>query len=62
MYYNAGVVGVNYGSNDLASGANPTILSYNASVVKIYNATNSIARLKKIPTLKSHSPTTLLAL
>jgi hypothetical protein len=47
MYYNAGVVGVNYGSNDLASGANPTILSYNASVVKIYNATNSIARLKK---------------
>jgi hypothetical protein len=26
------------------SGANPTIASYNASVEKIYNATNSMAR------------------
>jgi hypothetical protein len=25
-------------------GANPTIVSYNAGVVKIYSATNSIAR------------------
>jgi hypothetical protein len=28
----------------MKSGTNPTITSYNASVVKIYNATNSIAR------------------
>jgi hypothetical protein len=27
-----------------APGANPTITSYNASVAKIYNATNSITR------------------
>jgi hypothetical protein len=27
-----------------SSGANPTIASYNASVVKIYSAVNSIAR------------------
>jgi hypothetical protein len=27
-------------------GTNPTIVSYNASVVKIYNATNSIARFQ----------------
>jgi hypothetical protein len=26
------------------SGANPTIVSYNASVVKIYNATSSLVR------------------
>jgi hypothetical protein len=30
----------------LKSGANPTIASYNASVVKFYNATNSVARFK----------------
>jgi hypothetical protein len=29
---------------NLYPGANPTIASYNASVVKIYNATNSMAR------------------
>jgi hypothetical protein len=34
-YNNAGVVVVN-------SGANPTIASYNASVVKFYNATDSL--------------------
>jgi hypothetical protein len=33
-FYNAGV----------ATGFNPTTLSYNASVVKIYSATNSMAR------------------
>jgi hypothetical protein len=30
----------------LRPGASPTITSYNASVVKIYNATNSIARFR----------------
>jgi hypothetical protein len=35
--YNTGVVVVN-------SGSNPKTVSFNASVVKIYNATNSIAR------------------
>jgi hypothetical protein len=29
----------------MKTGANPTTLSYNASVVKIYSATNSMARL-----------------
>jgi hypothetical protein len=29
------------------SGANPTTLSYNASVVKIYSATNGMARFNK---------------
>jgi hypothetical protein len=29
------------GANLTTSGANPTIVSYNANVVKIYNATNS---------------------
>jgi hypothetical protein len=28
-------------------GANPTIASYNASVVNFYNATGSLARLEK---------------
>jgi hypothetical protein len=28
------------------SGANPTMASYNASVAKIYNATNSMARFR----------------
>jgi hypothetical protein len=35
-YYNASV--------KLAPGGNPTIVSYSASVVKIYKATNSIPR------------------
>jgi hypothetical protein len=39
-YYNAGVVVVN-------SGANPTTLCYNASVVKIYNATGSLVRFEE---------------
>jgi hypothetical protein len=38
-YYNAGVVVVNLG-------ANPTTLCYNASVVKIYNATGSLVRFE----------------
>jgi hypothetical protein len=29
---------------EFTTGANPTIASYNASVVKIYSATNSMAR------------------
>jgi hypothetical protein len=29
----------------MSPGANPKTLSYNASVVKIYSATNSMARL-----------------
>jgi hypothetical protein len=28
------------------AGANPKIVSYNASVVKVYNAANSIARFR----------------
>jgi hypothetical protein len=36
------------------SGANPTIVSYNASVVKFYNTTNSTAGFFKI---KIFSPT-----
>jgi hypothetical protein len=39
-YYNAGVVVVNSKVVGLAA-ANPTIVSYNASAVKIYNATSS---------------------
>jgi hypothetical protein len=37
-YYNAGVVAVNSKVEGLAPGANPTTVSYNASVVKVYNA------------------------
>jgi hypothetical protein len=36
-YYNAGVVAVNSNIVGLAPGANPAIVSYNASAVKIYN-------------------------
>jgi hypothetical protein len=45
-------------------GANPTISSCNASVVKIYNATSSLVRYKKSPTMKKRSIlcTTTLAL
>jgi hypothetical protein len=31
----------------MQSGANPTIVSYNASVIKIYNSTNSLVRFEK---------------
>jgi hypothetical protein len=34
--------------NFSVSGANPTTLSYNASVVKIYNSNNSMARFYNI--------------
>jgi hypothetical protein len=30
----------------IKAGANPTTVSYNASVVKIYNATNSLVRFE----------------
>jgi hypothetical protein len=43
-YYNAGVVAVNSKIVGVAPGADPTTLSYNASVVKIYIATYSMAR------------------
>jgi hypothetical protein len=34
-----------YGASDFSdSGANPMIASYNASVVKVYSAVNSMAR------------------
>jgi hypothetical protein len=46
MYYNAGVVAVNSEVVELAPGANPTIVSCNASAVKIYNATICLVRLK----------------
>jgi hypothetical protein len=45
-YYNAGVVAVNLKVIGLAPGANPTIASYNASVVKIYSATGSLVRFE----------------
>jgi hypothetical protein len=46
-YYKAGVVAVNLKALGLAPGhpgTNPTTLSFNASVVKIYSATNSMTR------------------
>jgi hypothetical protein len=43
-YYNAGVVAVNSKVVGLALGANPTIVSCNASVLNSYKATNSKAR------------------
>jgi hypothetical protein len=46
------------------SGANPKTLSHNASVVKIYSATNSMARLTKkifFSYVKTLWPTTTLA-
>jgi hypothetical protein len=36
-----------YGGFDSPPGANPTIASYNASVVNFYNATGSLARFEK---------------
>jgi hypothetical protein len=43
-YYNTGVVAVNSKVVGLDPGANPTIASYNASVVKTYSAVNSMVR------------------
>jgi hypothetical protein len=43
-YYNAGVIAVNLKVVGLTPVANPTIASFNASVAKIYSATNSMAR------------------
>jgi hypothetical protein len=42
--HNAGVEAANLIVVGLAPGANPTVVSYNAGVLKIYSATNSIAR------------------
>jgi hypothetical protein len=44
QHHNAGVVVLNSEVMVLVPGANPTIASYNATVVKIYSAVNSIAR------------------
>jgi hypothetical protein len=48
------------------AGANPTIVSYNAGVVKIYNATSSLAHFKDKNKFfyfeKTLRPTTTLAL
>jgi hypothetical protein len=43
-YYNTDVVVVNSGVVELGPGANPTTVRYNASAVKIYNATSSLCR------------------
>jgi hypothetical protein len=45
-YYNAGVVAVNSKIVGLAPGANPSIASYSASVVKIYSVASSLARFE----------------
>jgi hypothetical protein len=56
--YNAGVVAVNSKVARLNPRANPTIASYNASVVNYYNARGSLARFKNkkylILPLKTH--------
>jgi hypothetical protein len=46
-YYNAGAVVVDLEVVGLAPGVNPTIVSYNARAVKIYNATCSLLRFEK---------------
>jgi hypothetical protein len=46
-YYNAGVEVVNSGVVGLSPGVNTSIVSYNASAVKIYNATSSLERFGK---------------
>jgi hypothetical protein len=62
-YYSVGVVVVNSYVVRLAPGANPTITSNNASVVKIYNATKRIASfLSKNYFSQMHFPITILAL
>jgi hypothetical protein len=43
IFYSAGVVTHN---RRLDTGANPTIVSYNASVVEAYNATSSLVRFE----------------
>jgi ABC-type thiamine transport system substrate-binding protein len=37
---------INHTYVSFSAGANPTAFSYNASAVKIYNATNGIARFR----------------
>jgi hypothetical protein len=48
VYKNAGVVVVNSEIVRLVPGANPTIVSYKASVVKAYNATSNLVRFENI--------------
>jgi hypothetical protein len=44
--YNADVIFVNSAVVGLSPGVNPTIASYNASVVNVYNGTGSLARFE----------------
>jgi hypothetical protein len=57
---------VNSAAVGMAPGVNPTTVSYNASVVKIYNATSNLVRFKNKNTFfyfeKMVLPTTTLAL
>jgi hypothetical protein len=46
MYQNCNLWYENIPSGNPVPGANPTIVSYNASAVKIYNATSSIVRFE----------------
>jgi hypothetical protein len=65
VYKNAGVVVVNSEIVRLVPGANPTIVSYKASVVKAYNATSNLVRFENIfflVLLKTLYPATMLAL
>jgi hypothetical protein len=45
-YYNDSIVVVNAAVKGFARGANPTIVSYNTSAVKFYDATNSLVRFE----------------
>jgi hypothetical protein len=59
MYYNVGVVAVNSEVVGLVPGANPTIGSYNASAVKIYNAASSLVRFENKKLLVKKAPSKL---
>jgi hypothetical protein len=59
MYYNVGIVAVNSEVVGLVPGANPTIGSYNASAVKIYNAASSLVRFENKKLLVKKAPSKL---